>query len=98
MSEIPEKELSRRVRLAYDYCKFCYDHIKGPRIITVTGQHENMALFFHGVNIPFEGKGSFEFNMVEKCIKCFESYYQQPEVANFLESKLSSHLQKEESK
>lgn len=95
-AEMREEELPRRVRLAYEYCKFCYDHIKEPGIVAVTGQHQDMWFFFHGMNIPFEGKGPFEFYMAEKCIKCFESGYQQPEVANFLENKLSSHLQKKE--
>jgi len=94
MNEIPEKELSR-VRLAYDYCKFCYDHIKEPGEVAVTGQHQDMWFFFHGMSIP-EVKGSFEFFMAEKCIKCFESNYQQPEVAKYLERKFPSHLPKKE--
>jgi hypothetical protein len=98
MNEIPEKELSS-VRLAHDYCQCCYDYFQQkPVERLISHQHEDMRFFFHGMSIPFEGKGSFEFFMADKCIKCFEANYQQPEVAKFLESKLSSHLPKEESK
>jgi len=98
MNEMPEKE-SSRVRLASDYCKCCYDYFKQkPVERLISHQHEDMRFFFHGMSVP-EVKGSFEFFMADKCIKCFESGYQQPEVAKFLESKLSSHLpKKEESK
>lgn len=98
MEEISNDELTRRVRLAYDYCKFCYDHIKEPSIVAVNGQHQDIFFFFHGLKIPFEGEGpfSFEWYMADKCIKCFVSGHQQPAVAKYLESKLSSHLPKKE--
>lgn len=95
MEEISNDELTRRVRLAYEYCKFCYDSSKTQHVGCANDQ---MMFFFHGIDVPLEGKGDFGIYLADKCIKCFESGYQQPAVANFLESKLSSHLPKKEKK
>ncbi len=92
MSELSEKEI-KRARLAADYCKFCHEyHQQKPVEDRLRSQVDDMFAFFQGMNLPFEGKGGFDFFMAEKCIKCFEADYQKPEVAEYLEK----HLQEEQ--
>lgn len=91
MIELSEKELGR-VRLAADYCRFCYEFNQEKPVDELAvgqfnGQHLDMLAFFHNMNAPFGGKDNYFF-MSDMCIKCYESGRQKPTIAEFVEKHL----------